>query len=369
MIRIALKFACVLSAGLFAGQVAAYSTKTCLGERLKWGSNSKQLRASTTSFPAGTWRNTLQGTIDRFNLNPSRFTYSLGTTSSVRRGNGTSEVWGSTDTGLLAGAPARAFQYWTCYWFFGNHVSLDEVDVVFDYRSPWQWASSEAKGNVTGYGGGTDGRPMRSTGLHEIGHGLILNHENRWYNIMGTDFTHLHANGGMARAYFGADGSAAAVFLYGARSPARRDLGVVHWRYDGTSGEYSRHRKTRLFNTSGAVLASFDDAGETRFRVNRGQQVRAEFTYENMGSQAQNNVPVGFYISSNDLVTTADRRIGGGSLSISAGGHFTAEVTLTIPANLDANRNYWLGVIVDENDAIAEVVEWNNATYLPIRTN
>ncbi len=370
MIRFLVHTLCVLIAGAWAGQAVAYSYKTCLGQSIKWSSNSKTLRASTTSFPAGTWRSTLQSTIDRFNHNPSRFTYGMTTTSgSVGRGNGNSEVWGSSDTGLLSGAPARAFQYWTCYWFFGNHVHMNEVDVVFDYRSPWQWASSESKGNLWNYGGGTAGRSMRTTGLHEVGHGLILNHENRWYNIMGTDFQHLHVNGSNARAYLGADASAAAVFLYGARNPIRRDLGVVHWRYDSASGEYSAHRKTRLFNTSGNVLASFNDGGETRFRVNRGQQVRAEFTYENMGAQSQNNVQVGYYISTNDLITTADRRIGGASLSISAGGHFTSQVTLTIPSNLDANRNYWLGVIVDENNAIAEVVEWNNATYLPIRTN
>lgn len=41
----------------------AYSTSSCLGEKLKWDSNSKTLRASSTSFPTGTWRDTLANAI------------------------------------------------------------------------------------------------------------------------------------------------------------------------------------------------------------------------------------------------------------------------------------------------------------------
>jgi subtilase family serine protease len=42
---------------------------------------------------------------------------------------------------------------------------------------------------------------------------------------------------------------------------------------------------------------------------------------------------------------------------------------LTIPSDLTSGINYWLGVIIDEDDRIAEMVEWNNATYLPMRSN
>lgn len=340
----------------------AFSDSRCLGEKLKWDSNSKTLRASSKSFPAGTWRNTLSSAITRFNQNPSRFNYGMSIDGSVRRGNGQSEIWGSTDNNVLKGAPAIAYTWKTCYWFFGNHVKLKELDIIFDYGSPWQWASSENKNNLLRYGGSL--RPFRTTAIHELGHGLKLNHVNTEYNVMGFDFEHIHVNGSQARAYLGEDAADGAVFLYGTRSPARQDLGVVHWKYSSTSGEYSNHTKTQLFNTANAVLSNFNDGGESRYRVNPGQQVRAEFTYENNGASTQSNVRVGFYISTNDFISTYDRRIGGTTLTLNRDNVYTTRHTVRIPDSLQRNRNYWLGVIIDERDNINENVEWNNATYI-----
>lgn len=357
----------LLLAGLaFSNSASAYSYNTCLGEKLKWDSNSTTLRASSVSFPSGAWFNALQTAINRFNNNPSNFSYGLvSDAGSVGRNNGQNEVWGSEDNDVLQGAPAIAYTWWTCYWFFGDHVEMDEVDVIFDYTSPWTWASSESKSNLLRYGGSL--RPLQTTAMHEIGHGLKLNHVNSEYNVMGIDFEHIHVNGTTARAYLGEDSSDGAVFLYGTRSPARQDLGVVHWKYSGTSGEYSDHTKTVLYNNAGTVLSSFNDGGETRYRVNRGQQVRAEFTYENNGASTQSSVPVGIYVSTNNIVSTGDQRIGGTSLNLGRGNVFTTTTTVTIPNTLTVGQNYWLGAVVDENGALSEVAEFNNATYIPIR--
>jgi hypothetical protein len=106
---------------------------------------------------------------------------------------------------------------------------------------------------------------------------------------------------------------------------------------------------------------------ETGHRVSRGQVVRAEFTYENNGANTKNGVVTGYYISTNDTISTGDRRIGGASWNLGRGNVMTTTVTLTIPNDLALNTNYWLGAVVDENAAIAESVESNNATYIPIR--
>ncbi|MGF1673448.1 MAG: hypothetical protein ACFCUV_07155, partial [Rivularia sp. (in: cyanobacteria)] len=76
---------------------------------------------------------------------------------------------------------------------------------------------------------------------------------------------------------------------------------------------------------------------------------------------------VGFYISTNDIISTGDQRIGGTTLTLGRDNVYTARNTVTIPSSLQRNRNYWLGVVVDENNSINENVEWNNATYIPIR--
>lgn len=350
---------------VFAADGFAYSTSTCLGEKLKWDSNSKSLRANSTSFPAGYWRNGLQQAVDSANLNPSNFRYSLVTdTGGVGRNNGQSEVWGDTGS-ILDGAPAIAYSYWTCYWFFGDHVHMDEVDVIFDYGTPWRWTADQVKSSLSNYTGSY--RPLQTTGTHEFGHGLKLNHVNYEYNIMGNDFEHIHVNGSTARAYMGEDAADGVTYLYGTRSGAWEDVGLVHWKYSGASGEYSDHTKTKVYNSTGGNLSTFSVAGETGYRVNRGQVVQLELTYENNGKTTQNNVGVGYYISTNDLITTLDRRIAGGSFDLGRNDVYTTKVTLTIPSDLTANTNYWIGAVIDEDGNISEAVEWNNATYIPLR--
>jgi len=350
----------------FAADAFAYSYTECLGEKLKWSSNSKALRANSTSFPAGYWRNGLQQAIDSANLNPSNFRYSLVTdTGGVGLNNGQSEVWGDTGS-ILDGAPAIAYSYKTCYWWFGDHVHMDEVDVIFDYDdSPWRWTADQVKSSMTKYTGSL--RPLQTTGTHEFGHGLKLNHENDEYNIMGTDTEHIHVNGSSARAYMGEDAADGIVYLYGERAGSWEDVGLVHWKYSGASGEYSDHTKTKVYNSTGGNLSTYTVAGETGYRVNPGQVVQLELTYENMGKNTQNNVDVGYYISTNDLITTLDTRIGGGSFDLGRGSVYTAKVTLTIPNSLSVNTNYWIGAVIDEDGSLGEAVEWNNATYIPLR--
>lgn len=353
-----------------AGSAFAASYETCLGEELRWIDNIVTVRADQASFPAGRWRDALQQAVDRFNLNPSPFRYSMTIDSDgVGLNNGQNEVWGSTDDTVLHGAPAVAYRWWTCYWLSGNVVhNMDEVDVIFNYGSPWRWASSESKSGLIRYGGSL--RPMQTTAIHELGHGLPLSHVNTEYNVMGTDFEHISVNGSTARAYLGEDAADGAVFLYGLSSTLRQDLGVVHWKYSGVSGEYSDHDKTQLYDSSGAILSNFDDGGETRYRVHRGQTVLAEFTYENNGASTHSNIQVGFYISTNSLITTVDQpRIGGATLTLSPDDVFTFRTSVTIPNNLNSDQDYWLGVIIDDTGSISEMVEWNNATYIPIRVN
>jgi hypothetical protein len=284
----------------------------------------------------------------------------------VGRSNGESEIWGSTDQDVLQGAPAIAYQNWTCYWLFGDHVHMDTVDVIFDYTAPFQWTADTVKSSLIRYTG--SGRALQTTGAHELGHGMILNHVNTEYNIMGSDFEHIHVNGATATAYTGEDAADGMVFLYGARANYE-DVGVVHWKYAGASGEYSDHTKTVIRSGTGGALNTINVNGETGFRVDKGQQVRAEFTYENMGRSFQGNIATGYFISTNDTISTGDRRIGGATWNLARDNVLTTSVTLTIPGDLTSGRAYWLGVVLDEKNAIPEAVESNNATYIPIWVN
>ena len=342
----------------------AYSYKTCLGHILKFDTPAQTMHPNTTSFPSGYWENGIRDAINRFNRNPSNFRYSTSMVSDVGGNNGRSETWGAS----LTGAPALANYYYTCFWFFGETVHLNEVDVIFDYGEPddpWIWTADTVKSSLRNYGGRF--LPLQTTGVHELGHGLNLGHVNTEYNVMGTDWQHIHVNGPFASAYMGEDATDGAVFLYGTQSTPWEDVAVTHWKYDRADGAYSWHTRTVIYDTTGAELGRTTIDGEPVFIARRGQTIRAEFTYENNGSTTQRGVSTGYYISPNDYITTLDRRIGSGFfLSLGRDNVFTKTTTLTIPSDL-TGTDYWLGVVIDDNDAITERVETNNATYIRIQ--
>lgn len=348
----------------------AYRYRTCSGIPLKMSSNNIVARASTTSFPAGYWRDGLQNAINQFNRNPSNMWYSLvDDTGGVALGNGQNEIWGSTDQGVLQGAPAIAYSWWDCYWFFGWVARMTEGDVIFDYTNtaanPFEWTATRSKTALFNYTG--SGRLLQGTAVHEFGHAVGLLHVNTTYNVMGSDFSHVHTNGSTTNAYIGEDAGNGTAFLYGNWAGGPLDLGAVHWRHTGASGEYSTHGRTRVFdNATGALLPTFNVNGETGYQVRRGQGIRVEFTYENNGRDTVSNFPVRYYVSSNDIISTGDRWISSSTFTLGRDVVLTTTKTLTVPADL-AFANYWVGVIVNPTNSVAESDTSNNATYVPIR--
>lgn len=328
---------------------------------------------STTSFPvSGGWIDALNNTISQYNRNPSNFFLKLAAdTNGVNLNNGESETWGSTDQTILNGAPAIAYSYWDCNFFTAK---MKEGDVIFDYTNtvsnPFQWTPVRSKSALWSYTNLNGKRLLQGTAMHEFGHASGLLHESRTYNVMGTDFTHLDTSGSTVNAYVGEDTGNALVFLYGLWSAGPLELGVAHWRYTGFSGEYSTHGRTRMFNSAGALLSKTMVAAEPRYNVTRGSTVKVEFTYENMGRATVSSIPVRFYISTDDVITTADRQIGSTTIgSLARDWVSTLKHSVAIPSNLSANTSYWLGVIVNPTSSITETYRDNNTSYIRIRTN
>jgi len=342
----------------YTSDASAYNTIKCNGNSTKWSSLPPQMRAATNSFPNGVWREALADAVSHWNTNPSKFYFNLTyDDSNIALNNGENEIWFSSDDSILINYPA------VTYWWFKSDCTLKEADIIFDNRV--SYTTSTAKSSLWDYGGSN--RPFQTTASHELGHSLGLAHENRYYNIMGSDWTHVHTNAGIATNYPGEDASNGAVSLYGLYSTPLEELSVSHWKWLGTSGEYSTHTRTEMYNTSGAVLSSFTDAGEPIYNVNRGQQVQIELTYENNGANTK-SFQVGFYISTNDNITTSDSFLGEAPYTLAKDTPYTAKNTVTIPSNLTPGK-YYIGAIVDKNNVVGEVYEDNNSTYIPIKVN
>lgn len=354
----------LLIVSLATGRAHASSWLECDGDSGKkqtWSGNSTSARINTGSFSGATLDAVRRG-VDAVNQNPSPFSISATTeTGGVGSGNGQNEIYADS-----IDPPGVARMRYTCYWLFGWHYGLDEVDIVLD-TTGMSWTTSQAKTDNASYGGPFN--TIDSVITHEAGHYLGLMHVNSEYNIMGDSWRHHATNGATARTYFGEDASRGARILYGTQSSAFNDVGVSHWRRTGASGEYSSHGRTRIRNqTNTADLSTVGVNGETGYRVSRGQTVQAEFTIENNGKSDASNVKYGLYVSTNDTISTLDRRIGGGSYgTINPSNPDTQLLQVTIPADLTLNTNYWLGMIIDEDNAISEVTGNNNAAYIPIR--
>lgn len=363
-----LKFIAFAACATLSIHAHAYTTWECLGQKEKWAAETTTMRLGNVSFAPGAWRDAMTTAINRWNQNPSEFRFGVSyNDASVSLDNGQSEAWFSDDAGLLDGAPAVTFIQWDCidYWIFGTDVEITEADIVFDVAE--SYTTSTSKSNLWGYGGSY--RPFQTTAMHELGHALGLAHTNNTYNMMGQDWTHTHANGSTTRAYSGEDANNGAVYLYGSYTGTLEDLAVTHWKYSGASGEYSTHVRTRVLDSAGNPLPSYNDAGELRYYVSRGQTVRLELTYENNG-KTTTTVPVGYYVSTNDFISTGDTWLGDGSVSLGRNTVFTTSNTyLAIPSSLNYGQKYWLGAVIDRNGAVGEITESNNATYVPIQVN
>lgn len=329
------------------------------GEELDWDNETTQVRFSSVSFPAGAWRDSLDDAIDRWNDDPSDFNFTtLFGDTSIGLSNDQSEAWITSDNDY---DPAMAVLRYKGLTFCSN-PRIVEADILFykfeDYTTSMDTAA--LWGYDTNDNGSSD-RPFQTTAVHELGHALGLEHENDEYNVMGEDWTHIHANGTTARAYPGEDASDGAIDLYG--SVSIQDLGVVHWKYDFADGEYSRHEHTKLYTSAGIAPLDSDPYGDwVEYFAEPGDTIQVELSYENNGLSDQ-TVDVGIYLSDNNLITTSDDRLAGFSTTLGRGNVSTRKTVVTIPADQPTGV-YWIGAVIDEDGDVGEVTESNNATWI-----
>lgn len=272
----------------------------------------------------------------------------------ISSGNGENEVATTSSAAILGDAPA------ICYtWYDPFMAQINEADIYVD--SDTTWTDSTDTDDLNSYGG--DARSAITTLIHEMGHALGLLHENGVYNVMGQDWNVLQTNAGVARPYIDADSTAGGTYLYG-WDTSLIDVGVAHWKWCGADGEYSEHCRTGVYDLAQRPRPVDTTSGEPVYTVMPGTMVVVEFTYETLGLVG-GMVPVDFYLSTNDNITTWDDLIGSTSVvAIPAYGE-TVKTTLTIPSWVTPG-DYWIGPIVD---VPGDDVGANDSTYVGIHVD
>ncbi|MFB3787432.1 MAG: hypothetical protein ACE15F_13790 [bacterium] len=332
------------------------------GNPVRWDGSVIPMSAGHNSFlPDSAYRSALDLFIMDFNANnPSNCQVLLSfDDTSISIGNGENEVCFITNQDVLGGAPAV-----TKWRRYGS--SLAEADIFFDANVAW--TPFEDKSGINSYGGAY--RPFQTTFLHELGHAFGLAHNAIWYNIMGTDWTHIHPENTKAVAYLGPDASGGLMFLYGARSQYKEDLSVVHWRWVGSSGEYSVHDRCRVFNANGVELSRDWSTYEPTYYVNNAQAIQVEFSYENNGRTNQ-TVQGQFYLSDDWAISKSDRLLATYNFNLNVFyAPWTVALPVSLPNDLYPNRNYYIGCIIDSGEWVSESFrENNNTTYTGLKTS
>ncbi|MEX1024712.1 MAG: CARDB domain-containing protein [Planctomycetota bacterium] len=348
----------VVAVGLALGLATAPVTASELASD-SWPSFNITMRASGVSFPAGNaFTDALELVQDRFESEqPSNWWFTLTLNEpGVALGNGENEVWFTSDSSITTTA--------TAFWWSSGSDRV-EADVVFN--NGVSWTTSNAKTASIAYGGGGSPRWFEPTVIHEMGHVAGLLHEADEYNVMGQEWDHVTCNGSVLRSYLGEDAADGLVQKYGIWSAGGvEDVSVTAFKYLGASGEYSSHQLCEWTDTASVPLSTSGSVdGQPRYVVAPGQSIRVQFTYENNGESTQ-GANLGFYLSSNNFISTADQLIHSSSTTIARNSVFTLSTTVTIPTTAALGAALNLGVIIDNGNAIGEVVENNNAAYFPI---
>ena len=337
---------------------SAYEYWTCAGSKITWASSSPEMRLAAGSFPIGAWRTAMTDALDAWSDGPADFEWDAKYNErGVSVGNFQNEAWFTNNATLLGGDPARTLAWAYC-------ANWAEADIVFSTSS--SYSTSTDKTDLVPYGG--NDRPFQNTAIHELGHALGLDHENDEYNVMGEEWTHIHANGSSVHGYVGEDAFDGAFFLYGYR--VVDDLGLVHWKWKGRDGEYSEHGRTVIYKKDGTYAEGFTDYGsnpngEPGFMVTRGKTILVELTFENNGDRSRQPL-VEYYVSTNDYISIYDTYLADRRPMLSPDDVYTVTQEIVVPTSLTVGETYYIGAVVDPYDNVSEYDESNNATYIAI---
>jgi hypothetical protein len=339
--------------------------------------------------------------LGQMNKNPSQFRFVSGGSDNndgVSEDNTESEIYfldltegGTYPPGafIIAQEVNKSFDSLTCT------ARASDIQINTNYRKARipvgsnKIEFSTIKNKLFDYGGSNEN--LTATLMHELGHTAGLEHVGNRMNLMGGD-SYIVANANYVIPYVGESASDELIYIYGTSAIRRDDVSVSHWRWDISNGKpdsngffYSDQIRTKIYDAAGTTVlptvCPYQDkpnpngplltCPEPIYKVNKGQKINVEMSYESSTSTLSiANVVVRFYLSTDNNITTADIPFSAwASTFIRTSAPALIKRPVTIPLTAVSGQNYWLGAIVDPDNAIPELFEGNNATYIRILVN
>lgn len=319
--------------------------RTCNDLKQTWEKDWTNMYISTVSMPEGsTWDLQAQYMMSEWNNTPgSNFKFYVGrdTNGSTNTSNGKNEIdfKNKPNETYLGVAQSR----YECYWFFGTERGYIESDIHLNTRYSW----------TTGKFDGTNfGSPYNYelVMLHELGHSLGLLHEDDRLATMNSFYPNSGSVGHYNNVTPHADDRHGLRLLY-PDSSTGNDVIASRFRNLGASSSINRVREE-----------GDDDIWRTVTTLYRGDWYDVEYTFENLGSNTE-TVPVKFYISTNNYISSYDRYIGSTTWTMPQGSRVESMKSFIVPTDLSPGT-YYIGYVVDPDNNISESSESNNFVSL-----
>jgi hypothetical protein len=319
----------------------AFNYNHCHGKKRRWDNAPVSLRLLPISFPqGGIWAQSFEKSVWRWNSVTGSwisFNTSQHSNNSYSHIDGHNQVYWRN----LNDDDVLAYTYWIelCYWNFGWNYEILEADIAFNTQFNWSTNQSPSPGVY----------PFEPVAMHELGHALGLNHEVRRLATMNPSYPNGGGLGHHEVWRLHGDDMQGARFLY-PEAGSYRDLTT------------SRFKRT---NNSTGGLSGPSHCNFPNFPCKAGDLVLYDFTFENLGTQTE-IFNVGFYLSKDRHITKSDIYLGASAYWAGAGFSGTFSKAVNLPSFLPTG-NYYLGYILDINQAVPEVEEAVNFgfNYLP----
>lgn len=338
----------------------AYQLNTCSAGTVKWSNTNPTIwKMHTGSFTAGSAMDqVVQRAMQAWtNVAGSKFVFNIGRDSSaISNTDYINQVYianYASSPGYLAVTRMR----WVCGGFIG--AVMNEADVEFanapnaQVPNRIQWTTSTGFSNDIVSNQNLGVFSIEGVALHEFGHALGLEHENRWVSTMNSYYPFAGPVGGDTRRWLPhGDDRVGARVLY-PDATTETDVTMVG------------------FKANPAVAGASIPVAATPSVVYRGSQVTMDFVFNNMGT-SRATVNNGFYLSTDRNITYSDPWIAYVVGAWSNPGTTWGPINLTIPTWITPG-NYYLGAIIDYDNLIAERYDGasensqNAATLLTIR--